>query len=969
MLLLCSSVFAFGQTRNDTDLSLSDHAREVAERNAQMGFNDTIDRLADDFIEASLIVSDPGNQNLFSVFGHSAIRLQCSTFGLDYCFSYESENLSKDIYRFASGEMLMGMMAFRLEDYIRLDIRAISEYPMNLPPVAKIKLWEILDGHLREEYCMQYDYLHRACAYMNLVMLDEMDDALDDIEIIYNAYPDNIENMTYGDMLCEESKEASWTRFWISTICYGKETIDPSIPIKQKIMYPNQLVYTLQNATIDGVPLLSKEKIIHTTANPIKDTWCKPLYLELLLLLFVIIGLFSQKQYIDWVVLTIQTLFAFFVTYLIVFSKLPCTDWSFISILYNPMPIIFWHWRKYWSLPYAIILMVWAIVMALWPHYIVDSSHLVFTCSFALILFKQWVIGHQFPKGELQHDWHNPLLANCALWFAGGVELLKLNRACAYPQNGIVNTLRKILSASQNTTYGKEHCFSEILSARADRELIEKFYQLVPVNSYEDLRSYVEMSKKGDESILFEGKPLMYAITSGTTSEPKWIPISESYIKNIAGRMSRLWFFSFVRLCPWVFTGVNLSIVGKSVEDYSEDGTICGSVSRITQQKAPRFLRYLHALPAGVNDIADYSAKYYTIMRLALEKNVTSIITPNPSTILELQNVVDKHFDILIEDLKKGTLSSMFYVEDNIRQSIEKSLKPNPRRAEELLVCRQSFGRVLPKHYWPNMQILNTWKCGNTAIYAKKLQGFFPEAMKHLEFGYFATECRFGLVLDESNNTVLFPHMHYYEFIKQEDVDKQNPTTCQIYELQEGGIYCPVVTTCSGLYRYNMNDLIVVGPKYKGTPTIHMLQKTNGYVNMTGEKMHETQFIMAVHKAETKTNIKTYFYIAFADVNESRYHFMFEFAGKANETILKRLVEEVDTQLCQINIEYKSKRNSHRILEPQGYILPPNAFVEYKKAFIIPSGCNDGQFKINLLMQNDKVFSGFLQIANKTKRY
>ena len=50
VLLICCSVFAFGQTRNDTDLSLSDHAQEVAKRNAQMGFNDTIDCLAEDFV-------------------------------------------------------------------------------------------------------------------------------------------------------------------------------------------------------------------------------------------------------------------------------------------------------------------------------------------------------------------------------------------------------------------------------------------------------------------------------------------------------------------------------------------------------------------------------------------------------------------------------------------------------------------------------------------------------------------------------------------------------------------------------------------------------------------------------------------------------------------------------------------------------------------------------------------------------
>ena len=77
LLLLCSSVFAFGQTRNDTDLSFYDRAREVAERNAAQGFNDTIDRLAEDFVEASILVADQGFE-LFSVLGHMAIRVKCS---------------------------------------------------------------------------------------------------------------------------------------------------------------------------------------------------------------------------------------------------------------------------------------------------------------------------------------------------------------------------------------------------------------------------------------------------------------------------------------------------------------------------------------------------------------------------------------------------------------------------------------------------------------------------------------------------------------------------------------------------------------------------------------------------------------------------------------------------------------------------------------------------------------------------
>ena len=73
LLLLCSSVFAFGQMRNDTDFSLSDHAREVAERNAAQGFNDTIDRLAEDFVEAYVVVADPG-EVLYSVLGHACLH-------------------------------------------------------------------------------------------------------------------------------------------------------------------------------------------------------------------------------------------------------------------------------------------------------------------------------------------------------------------------------------------------------------------------------------------------------------------------------------------------------------------------------------------------------------------------------------------------------------------------------------------------------------------------------------------------------------------------------------------------------------------------------------------------------------------------------------------------------------------------------------------------------------------------------
>ena len=74
----------------------------------------------------------------------------------------------------------------------------------------------------------------------------------------------------------------------------------------------------------------------------------------------------------------------------------------------------------------------------------------------------------------------------------------------------------------------------------------------------------------------------------------------------------------------------------------------------------------------------------------------------------------------------------------------------------------------------------------------------------------------------------------------------------QLHELQKGKRYCPYVTTMAGLYRYNMNDLVEVGDFFEQTPTVHMIQKVNGIVTITGEKLHERQFIAAVREAEQR---------------------------------------------------------------------------------------------------------------------
>lgn len=550
-----------------------------------------------------------------------------------------------------------------------------------------------------------------------------------------------------------------------------------------------------------------------------------------------------------------------------------------------------------------------------------------------------------------------PYLINAVLALLGGSQTLRLRFWSRHPRHTAEKTLRDILTLSRDTVYGKEHHFDVILSATTADDLFRLYQLYVPANDFEALRPYVERHKNGEKDVLFPGKPDMYATTSGTTSEPKWVPMTHKYLKDVYGKMSHIWTWNFVKHRSKIFGGHIFPIVGKEVEGYAPDGTLFGSVSGVLVRDIPSIIKKHYTAPACVMSIGDYTARNYTLMLMAIQhKDVTLWATANPSTILELMRTVDEHLNEMIADIERGEISEAFHIEPEIREELKPYLKANPARANELRTLRlqKPDGKLLPKDYWPYLQYLSTWKCGNTKIYMEKyLDAFNWDETFYQELGYIATECRFGFSLDDTNESVLFPHMHYYEFVEESEIQSPHKHFLQIDELEIGKRYCAYVTTYSGLFRYNMNDLIEVGGKYKNTPTIHMISKVNGIVSLTGEKLYETQFIDAVHAAEKTTGLKTKFFVGFADILESKYHFYFEFA---NEEVTQEeadlLAAEVDKELQKINIEYESKRASFRLHEPQAHILMSNAYSRFKAA-CLRDGFRDGQFKFNLLMQDE----------------
>ena len=562
-----------------------------------------------------------------------------------------------------------------------------------------------------------------------------------------------------------------------------------------------------------------------------------------------------------------------------------------------------------------------------------------------------------------------PWLINAALCLVGGYQRLRLNYWNRHPKNAAEKTLRDILTLSKDTVYGKEHHFDRILSATNAEDMFRLYRQYVPVNdSFETLRPYVERHKNGERDVLFPGKPDMYATTSGTTAQPKWVPMTHKYLKDVYGKMTHVWIWNFITHRSRIFGGHLFTTVGKELEGYAPDGTIYGAVSGVLVRDVPSIIKKHYTAPAAVMSIDDYAARNYTLMRLAMQyRDVTLWATANPSTILELLRTLKENAEEMIDDIEKGTLSWNFDISEYIREELHPYMKPQPERAEELRQLLKQYGKLEPKQFWPWLQLLSTWKCGNTKIYMEKYMDQFNwDKTFYQELGYIATECRFGFSVDDTNESVLFPHFHYYEFVEESELDNPHKHYLQIYELEQGKRYCAYVTTYSGLFRYNMNDLVEVGGKFYNTPTMHMVSKVNGIVSMTGEKLYEPQFIDAVHKAEELMDIKTKFFVGFADVRESKYHFYYEFVDESiNQETADEFTRVVDRKLQEINNEYESKRASFRLKEPQAHILLSNAYSRFK-ASCLRDGFRDGQFKFNLLMQDDMRRRKFDQIERRT---
>ncbi len=274
-----------------TTVSAQQPEISVAERNAAQGFNDTIDRLAPDFVKVSLCIADPTDQSqdYLGITGHAFLRLQCPAFGLDYCFSYESEKIKGQLWDYITGKLKMGMFGIHTEEYIQdyqIWQRAVHEYRINMPPDAEQRLWEQMDNHMLNEKDMQMNLFKFGCAN---TLLRYVERALAPTQIEYN-WPEKFYNLSAIEIAEEHLECYPWTLLGMR-LTAGMEYNQLTTP-KQKVIFPTDLLEVWSNATINGEPMLAYIGDL-VEAEPVvaERPWFTPQLCGILLLIIIAGGI------------------------------------------------------------------------------------------------------------------------------------------------------------------------------------------------------------------------------------------------------------------------------------------------------------------------------------------------------------------------------------------------------------------------------------------------------------------------------------------------------------------------------------------------------------------------------------------------------------------------------------------------------------------------------------------------------
>lgn len=537
---------------------------------------------------------------------------------------------------------------------------------------------------------------------------------------------------------------------------------------------------------------------------------------------------------------------------------------------------------------------------------------------------------------------------------AAGFDRLAFARIARRPAQTQKEFLLGLIKKNKNTRYGKKYAFSSITSEK-------DFRNNLPVVEYSDIESYIDEMRAGSQSILTIDPVIMFNLTSGTTSRPKYIPLTRQGQKR-AGHLMRQWFSHALSDHSSLLDKGFLSITGAFVEGRCNSGIPYGSASGMINNSLPTLVSSSMAVPEAVSAIEDYDLRYYVWARLAFGKSISFIATPNPLTLVKVAETAARHEEEIIRSIYNGWLSETFQskqscIDARIPDALCSALKPDRARAAFLENILEKKGRLLPADCWPDLALIGCWLGGSIGFHAESLAEYYGSVALR-DVGYMASEGCITLPIDDSAPAgVLAIENNYYEFIHEAQIDHEYPDILSASELEAGKCYKIILTNENGLYRYDINDIVRMDGFYHGTPVISFLRKSGNILNMTGEKLHLNHCLSAINRLQSGFSLDVRQIRITPDLINLRYEFFLDIRSEIPRESHKILLTTLDASLCENNIEYASRRRSKRINPPCIHIMEPSWEDEVRKEHS-QFGQRDVQFKwLQISEKKDKMDS------------
>ena len=472
----------------------------------------------------------------------------------------------------------------------------------------------------------------------------------------------------------------------------------------------------------------------------------------------------------------------------------------------------------------------------------------------------------------------------------------KIDKWAGNPHKTQQKVFNELIKKGENTRFGKDHGFANISSH-------EDFIKNVPVRDYEELRNYVDMMVEGQEDILWPGKPLYYAKTSGTTSGAKYIPLTkDSMPTHINAARNAI-------LCYIADTGKSKFVDGKMIflqgspELDEKNGVKLGRLSGIVAHFVPGYLQKNRMPSWETNCIEDWETKVDAIVEETVKEDM-SVISGIPSW-------VQMYFERLIDRTGKK-VGEIF---------------PN----FDLFI----YGGVNYEPYRSKFETLIGRKVDSIELYPAS-EGFFAFQDKQ--------EVK-GMLLQLDSGM-------FYEFIKVEDFYSENPERLVLKDVEVGVNYVMIISTTAGLWAYNLGDTV----QFTSTSPYRVIVsgRIKHFISAFGEHVIAKEVEHAMQDAVAETGAEISEFTVAPQINpegeELPFHEWFiEFEQEPED--LNKFAEFIDRSLQKQNSYYLDLIDGHILQRLKITKVPRNGFQDYMKSI----GKLGGQNKLPRLSNDRKI--------------